>query len=68
MERRQRSSARQILTYLRLADKRLGLININSALIKDRITRIVNGLQDESLASRKDARKTREATDPGSSV
>ncbi len=41
---------KQLLTYLRLADKRLGLlINFNSALIKDGITRIVNGLKQESL-------------------
>jgi hypothetical protein len=33
------------LTYLRLADKRLGLlINFNVYLIRDGITRIVNGL------------------------
>src|SRR5437899_9217964 len=37
---------KQLLTYLKLADKRLGLlINFNVALIKDGITRIVNGLQ-----------------------
>ena len=37
---------KQLLTYLRLADKRLGLlINFNVALIKDGITRIVNGLE-----------------------
>lgn len=42
---------KQLLTYLRLADKRLGLlINFNVALIKDGITRIVNGLQEESPA------------------
>jgi GxxExxY protein len=42
---------KQLLTYLRLADKRLGLlINFNGVLIKDGITRIVNGLQEESLA------------------
>jgi GxxExxY protein len=35
----------QILTYLKLADKRLGLlINFNVFLIKDGITRIVNHL------------------------
>ena len=39
---------KQLLTYLRLADKRLGLlINFNVALIKDGITRVVNGLTDE---------------------
>jgi len=38
---------KQLLTYLKLADKRLGLlINFNVALIKDGITRIVNGLKD----------------------
>jgi GxxExxY protein len=38
---------KQLLTYLKLADKRLGLlINFNVALIKDGITRIVNGLQE----------------------
>jgi GxxExxY protein len=36
------------VTYLRLADKRLGLlINFNVVLIKDGITRVVNGLEDE---------------------
>ena len=38
---------KQLLTYLRLADKRLGLlINFGSAVIKDGIFRIVNGLQE----------------------
>ena len=38
---------KHLLTYLRLADKRLGLlINFNTALIKDGITRIVNGLEE----------------------
>ena len=50
---------KQLLTYLRLADKRLGLlINFHVALIKDGITRIVNGLEDEDHAkspSRKEA-------------
>lgn len=42
---------KQLLTYLRLSDKRLGLlINFNAALIKDDITRIVNGLEEESHA------------------
>lgn len=36
---------KQLLTYLRLADKRLGLlINFNVELIKDGITRVVNKL------------------------
>jgi len=38
---------KQLLTYLRLADKRLGLLfNFNTELIKDGITRIVNNLQE----------------------
>lgn len=37
--------AKQLLTYLRLMDKRLGLlINFNVDLIKDGIKRVVNGL------------------------
>jgi GxxExxY protein len=36
-----------LLTYLRLADKRLGLlINFGVELIKDGITRVVNGLKE----------------------
>jgi len=36
---------KQLLTYLRLADKRLGLlINFGSELIRNGISRIVNGL------------------------
>jgi GxxExxY protein len=36
---------KQLLTYLRLADKRLGLlINFHTMLIKDGITRIANGV------------------------
>jgi len=38
---------KQLLSYLKLADKRLGLlINFNVVLIKQGITRIVNGLQE----------------------
>jgi GxxExxY protein len=38
---------KQTLTYMRLANKRLGLlINFNVALIKDGITRLVNGLDE----------------------
>jgi GxxExxY protein len=38
---------KQLLTYLKLADKRLGLlINFNVVLIKEGITRIVNGLKE----------------------
>jgi len=38
---------KQLLTYLRLGGKRLGLlINFNVALIKDGITRIANGMPE----------------------
>jgi GxxExxY protein len=38
---------KQLLTYLRLRDKRLGLlINFNVELIKQGITRIANGLEE----------------------
>jgi GxxExxY protein len=39
---------KQVLTYLKVADKRLGLlINFNVDLIKEGIKRVVNGLQSE---------------------
>lgn len=38
---------KQLLTYLRLADKRLGLlINFGANMIKDGIFRVVNGLKE----------------------
>ena len=38
---------KQVLTYLRLADMRLGLlINFGTDLIRDGITRLVNGLEE----------------------
>ncbi len=38
---------KQLLTYLRLMDRRLGLlINFNVVLIKNGITRVVNGLPE----------------------
>ena len=41
---------RQVLTYLRLMHKRLGLlINFDVRLIRDGITRIVNGLTDDDF-------------------
>ncbi len=40
---------KQLITHLRLADKRLGLvINFGQERIKDGITRLVNGLPEES--------------------
>ena len=39
---------KQLLTYLRLADKRLGLlVNFGEELIRDGISRVVNGLRTE---------------------
>jgi GxxExxY protein len=41
---------KQLRTYLRLTEKRLGLlINFNVFLIKDGITRVVNGLQESRV-------------------
>ena len=38
---------KQLLTYLRLMDKRVGLlINFNVELLKDGVSRIVNGLRE----------------------
>jgi GxxExxY protein len=38
---------KQVLTYIKLADKRLGLlINFGARLVKDGITRVVNGLRE----------------------
>jgi GxxExxY protein len=40
---------KQLLTYLRLMNKRLGLlINFNEELIKDGISRVVNGLPEDA--------------------
>jgi GxxExxY protein len=48
---------KQLLTYLRLSDKRLGLmINFNVELIKDGISRVVNGLGEEKHISRQGAK------------
>ena len=42
-----RVHGKQLLTYLRLADKRLGLlVNFGSELIKDGIKRVANGLKE----------------------
>lgn len=43
--------SKQLLTYLRLTDTRLGLlVNFGEALIKDGIKRVVNGLRDNDTA------------------
>jgi len=45
VEKVSRVHKKQLLTYLRLADKRLGLlINFGAGLIRDGISRVVNGL------------------------
>jgi GxxExxY protein len=50
---------KQLLTYLGLADKRVGLlINFNVALIKHGIVRIVNGFEEKG--SRRDTEDAEE--------
>ena len=45
---------KQLLTYLRLADKRLGyLINFGEELIKNGISRVANGVDDWDPPNRK---------------
>jgi GxxExxY protein len=53
---------KQLLTYLRLANKPVGLlINFNVLSLKDGITRIVNGLEDpETCLSPRNSAKLRE--------
>ncbi len=47
LEQVARVHKKQLLTYLRLANKRLGLlINFGAELIKDGISRVVNGLPE----------------------
>lgn len=47
VEKLARVHSKQLLTYLKLADKRLGLlINFGEALLRDGITRIANNLQE----------------------
>ena len=47
LEITKRVHKKQVLTYLRLADMRLGLlINFGAELIRDGITRLVNGLEE----------------------
>ena len=47
-----------LLTYLRLADRRLGLlINFGTELIKDGISRVVNKLSEEDLTPRREGAK-----------
>ena len=54
---------KQLLTYLRLADKRLGLlINCNAALIKDGISPASMVWKKSLTQRRKDAKKTSETT------
>jgi GxxExxY protein len=49
LERLQPVHAKQLLTYLRLADYRLGLlINFGENLLKDGFKRVVNGLESAS--------------------
>lgn len=56
---------KQLLTYLRLTDSRLGLlVNLGATLIKDGIKRVVNGLEDDDLGEgftprRQDPKRTK---------
>jgi GxxExxY protein len=46
VERLNNAHKKQLLTYLRLADKRLGyLLNFGAALMRDGIVRTANGLK-----------------------
>jgi len=48
VEKLARVHGKQLLTYLRLSGKRLGLlVNFGEALIRDGIKRVVNGLPDD---------------------
>jgi GxxExxY protein len=48
VEQIHRVHEKQLLTYLRLMDNRLGLVvNFNEDLIRDGISRVVNGLPDD---------------------
>jgi GxxExxY protein len=50
-ERVSKAHSKQLLTYLRVTDKRLGLlINFGAALIKDGITRVANRLAEPPVA------------------
>ncbi len=50
---------KQLLTYLRVADKRLGLlVNCGQALIKDGISRVVNNFQSEGARTMRFHAKT----------
>ncbi len=47
VEKLHRAHKKQLLTYLRLTDTRLGLvINFGGSLLRDSISRVVNGLQE----------------------
>ena len=49
VEKRSPVHAKQVLTYLRLTDMKLGfLLNFGEALMKDGINRIVNGLDNQA--------------------
>jgi GxxExxY protein len=61
VEKMAKVHGKKLLTYLRLADKRLGLlVNFGEVLIKDGIERVVNGLEEED--SRQDAKTQRNMT------
>jgi len=52
-----------LLTYLRLADKRLGLlVNFGTELLKDGIHRVVNNLEEELTQRRGERREEKESS------
>jgi GxxExxY protein len=73
VEKIQKVYPKQLLTYLRLANKQLGLlINFNEVLLKDGISRIINapqGLEDCSdFFSKKSGQKIKHSVNSESSV
>ena len=58
VEKIARVHPKQVLTYLKVADKRLGLlVNFGARFIKDGITRIVNNLPEPNRPRRPKGRK-----------
>lgn len=55
-----KSHRKQIQTYLKLTQKKLGyILNFGAAVMKDGIVRAVNGLEDDSLRLRVSARESK---------
>ena len=66
VEQLSRVHHKQLFTYLKLRDLRLGyLLNFGAALMKDGIKRIVNGLPEENLGVSASLRETKQNGQPG---